>query len=94
MILQVSDDYKITSDANEWTTLKLVEGKTKDGKKKKSWVATGHYIDFAGAISGLTNYRIRTIEGAVVDQIKAAVFRIESESMKTILDFRKETALG
>jgi hypothetical protein len=91
MILQISDDFKIVSDANEWTTYKLVEGKTKEGKKKKSWVAMGHYMTFAGAIIGLTNYRIRTIEGSVIDQIKAAIYRIESESMKTILDFRKET---
>lgn len=83
MIVKVNKNYRIRSDSKQWITERRV--KVKD---KTIWRGLGYYINFASAISGLSEYRIRKIDDKLtVNQILEALKHIRQDAEKVCMEF-------
>jgi hypothetical protein len=85
MIIDVSDGYRIVSDANQWIVQKRIKR-----KGAVDWAALGYYSDFSAALRGLSEYRIRKIDSAVPGAILEAIAVIRREAEATCLTYREK----
>ena len=71
MLIQITDEYAITSDQYSWQIAKRCN-RNRDGKKVVEWAAIFWYSTFEGAVNGLVEYQIRlsnaqTLADALID---------------------------
>jgi len=85
MVIHVSDDFRIVSDSTQWTTQRRIKR-----KGAVDWQALGYYSDFGAALRGLSEYRIRKIDGAVPEAVLGALSVIRREAEATCLTYREK----
>ena len=77
MIIQINDEYQITSDSQQWTVRKKMEATEKNPEQ---WKAISYHSNFESALTQMTELRIRLINSKVPDEILKTIQTIKQQS--------------